>query len=49
MFRPARKYGLVPGTPQYQKCADAKNQRQLSGTRSAIDTVRLVDVIGTFK
>jgi hypothetical protein len=43
------EYGLVPGTPQYQKCADAKARRQLSGARSAIDTVRSVDVIGTFK
>jgi hypothetical protein len=43
------EYGLVPGTPQYQKCVDAKTRQQLSGARSAIDTVRSVDVTGSFK
>jgi hypothetical protein len=29
---------LVAGTLQYQKCADAKAGRELSATRSAIET-----------
>jgi hypothetical protein len=43
------EYGLMPGTPQYQKCLNAKAKRQNAGVRSAIDTVRSVDVIGTVK
>jgi hypothetical protein len=41
--------GLMPGTAQYQKCVAAKAKRQDAGARSAIDTVRSVDVIGSFK
>jgi hypothetical protein len=41
--------GLIPGTLQYQKCVAAKVKRQDAGARSAVDTVRSVDVIGTFK
>jgi hypothetical protein len=43
------EFGLSPGTPQYQKCQDAKASRQISGTRSAIDTLHAVDAIGMRK
>jgi hypothetical protein len=38
-------FGLAPGTPEYQRCQDAKTARQQSGTHSAIDTIRSIDVI----
>lgn len=37
--------GLTPGTPQFQRCYNAKLARQKSGERSAIDTVRSIDVL----
>ena len=37
--------GLTPGTPQFQRCYNAKLARQKSGERSAIDTIRAIDVL----
>jgi hypothetical protein len=37
--------GLTPGTPQFQRCYNAKLARQRAGERSAIDTIRSVDVL----
>ena len=43
------EFGLTPGTPQYQKCQNAKASREVSGTRSAVDTLHAVDAIGMRK
>lgn len=37
--------GLTPGTPQFQRCYNAKVARQRAGERSALDTVRAIDVL----
>jgi hypothetical protein len=37
--------GLMPGTPQFERCYNAKLARQRSGERSAIDTIRSIDVL----
>jgi hypothetical protein len=41
--------GLAPGTVPYERCAERKAARQRAATRSAIDTVRSVDVTGMVK
>jgi hypothetical protein len=37
--------GLTPGTAQFERCYQAKLARQKSGERSAIDTLRAIDVL----
>jgi hypothetical protein len=37
--------GLTPGTPQFERCYNAKLARQRAGERSALDTIRATDVL----
>jgi hypothetical protein len=38
--------GLLPGTPEYQRCEAAQATRRDAATRGAVDTLRSLDVRG---
>lgn len=47
LVQSCEEWGLVPGTPAYQRCLNAKQARENAGARAAFDTVRSVDVINS--
>jgi len=47
LVQSCEEWGLVPGTPAYQRCLNAKQGRENAGARSAVDTIRSVDVINS--
>ena len=41
-----KSLGLLPGSPEYQRCAAAQAERRDAATRGAVDTMRSLDVRG---
>lgn len=39
------EYGLAPGTPEFQRCQQAKTARQAAATRGAVEMIRSLDAM----
>ena len=40
-----REFGLSPGTPEFQRCQEAKAGREAAATRGAVEMIRSLDAM----